>query len=148
VTLIAIADTNGLYRLLDPNLTGHQEHRKALAATSHLVISPLVLAELDYLIATRAGARKALAAARFIERNVATRRFEVPPVSMHLSAAIAVAEGYADADGGKGIGLTDAMNVALAAAYRTDALLTTDHHFRMVRPLTGHPAFRLLPDDL
>jgi predicted nucleic acid-binding protein len=146
VTLVAIADTNGLYRLLDPNLTGHQEHRKALAATSHLVISPLVLAELDYLIATRAGARKALAAARFIERNVATRRFEVPPVSAHLSAAIAVAEGYAD--GGKGIGLTDAMNVALAAAYRTDALLTTDHHFRMVRPLTGHPAFRLLPDDL
>ncbi len=146
--MIAIADTNGLYRLLDPNLTGHQEHRKALAATSHLVISPLVLAELDYLIATRAGARKALAAARFIERNVATRRFEVPPVNTHLSAAIAVAEGYADADGGKGIGLTDAMNVALAAAYRTDALLTTDHHFRMVRPLTGHPAFRLLPDDL
>ncbi|GGT07447.1 PIN domain-containing protein [Streptomyces chromofuscus] len=148
MTLVAIADTNGLYRLLDPNLTGHQEHRKALAATSHLVISPLVLAELDYLIATRAGARKALAAARFIERNVATRRFEVPPVSAHLSAAIAVAEGYADADGGKGIGLTGAMNVALAAAYRTDALLTTDHHFRMVRPLTGHPAFRLLPDDL
>lgn len=146
--MIAIADTNGLYRLLDPNLTGHQEHRKALAATSHLVISPLVLAELDHLIATRAGTRKALAAARFIERNVATRRFEVPPVSTHLSAAIAVAEGYADADGGKGIGLTDAMNVALAAAYRTDALLATDHHFRMVRPLTGHPAFRLLPDDL
>ncbi|MGW0209780.1 PIN domain-containing protein, partial [Streptomyces sp. NPDC003233] len=129
-------------------LTGHQEHRKALAATSHLVISPLVLAELDYLIATRAGARKALAAARFIERNVATRRFEVPPVSRHLSAAIAVAEGYADADGGKGMGLTDAMNVALAAAYRTDALLTTDPRFRTVRPLTGHPAFRLLPDDL
>ena len=96
----------------------------------------------------RAGARKALAAARFIERNVTTRRFEVPPVSPHLSAAIAVAEGYADADGGKGIGLTEAMNVALAAAYRTDALLTTDHHFRMVHPLTGHPAFRLLPDDL
>lgn len=104
MSLVAIADTNGLFRLLDPNLTGHQENRKALAATSHLVISPLVLAELDYLIVTRAGARKALAAARFIERNVATRRFEVPPVSTHLSAAIAVAKGYAD--GGKGIGLT------------------------------------------
>jgi hypothetical protein len=33
-----------------------------------------------------------------------------------VSAALAVAEGYVDADGGKGIGLTDAMNVALAAA--------------------------------
>ncbi|MGP4085218.1 PIN domain-containing protein [Streptomyces sp. KR55] len=148
MTLVAIADTNGLYRLLDPKLTGHEEHKKALAATSHLIISPMVLAELDHLVTARAGARKALAAARFIERNVATRRFEVPSVSTHLSAAIAVAEGYADADGSKGIGLTDAMNVALAAAYRTDALFTTDHHFRMVRPLTGHTAFRLLPDDL
>jgi hypothetical protein len=40
------------------------------------------------------------------------------------------------------------MNVALAAAYGTAAMFTTDRHFRMVRPLTGHTAFRLLPDDL
>lgn len=148
MSLVAIADTNALYRLLDSGLTGHQEHRKALAAVSHLVISPLVLAELDYLITARAGSRKALMAARFIERNTATRRFEVPAVGGHLSAAIAVAEGYADADGGKGVGLADAMNVALAAAYRTDTVFTTDRHFRVIRPLTGHPAFRLLPEDL
>ncbi|WP_028811145.1 PIN domain-containing protein [Streptomyces flavidovirens] len=148
MSLVAIADTNALYRLLDPKLTGHEEHKEALAAISHLIVSPMVLAELDYLIAARGGLRKALAAARFIERNTATRRFEVPSVAEHLSAAIAVAEGYADADGGKGMGLTDAMNVALAAAYRTDAVFTTHRHFRMVRPLTGHKAFRLLPDDL
>jgi predicted nucleic acid-binding protein len=147
VTAVAIADTNALYRLLDPGLAGHQAHRKSLGEISHLVVSPLVLAELDHLITARAGTRKALAAARFVERSVATRRFEIPAVSGHLSAAIAVAEGYADADGGKGIGLTDAMNVALAAAYRTDTMFTTDRRFRMVRPLTGHAAFRLLPDD-
>ncbi|MGX2995845.1 PIN domain-containing protein [Streptomyces sp. JNUCC 64] len=146
--MIAIADTNALYRLLDPRLTDHDEHRKALAAISHLVVPPMVLAELDYLLTARAGVRKALTAARFIERNTATRRFEIPPVSAHLSTAIAVAEGYADADGGKGVGLTDAMNVALAAAYRTDVLFTGDRRFRMIRPLTGHPAFRLLPEDL
>ncbi|MDI3390327.1 PIN domain-containing protein [Streptomyces sp. B-S-A8] len=148
MSLIAIADTNALSRLLDPKLTRHEEHREALAAIGHLIVSPMVLAELDYLITARGGLRQALTAARFIERNVATRRFEVPPVAEHLSAAIAVAEGYADADGGKGIGLTDAMNVALAAAYRTDAVFTTDRHFRTARPLTGHKAFRLLPDDL
>lgn len=148
MSLVAIADTNALYRLLDPKLTAHEAHRKALASISHLVISPMVLAELDYLIATRAGAEKAVVAARFVERNVATRRFEVPPLSAHLSSAIAVAEGYKDADGGKGVGLTDAMNVALAAAYHTDAMFTSDLHFRMIRPLTGHGAFRLLPDDL
>lgn len=148
MSLVAVADTNALYRLLDSKLTGHEVHRKALATVSHLIVSPMVLAELDYLITSRAGARKALAAARFIERNVATRRFEVPPIGPHLSAAIAVAEGYADADGGKGIGMADAMNVALAAAYRTDVVFTSDRHFRMVRPLTGHEAFRLLPDDM
>ena len=85
---------------------------------------------------------------------MATRRFEVPSVGPHLSAAIAVAEGYADADaegyadGGKGIGLADAMNVALAAAYRNDVVFTSDRRFRMVRPLTGHETFRLLPDDM
>ncbi|MFI2639812.1 PIN domain-containing protein [Streptomyces sp. NPDC018610] len=148
MNLIAIADTNALYRLLDPRLSGHEAHKKALGSISHLVVSPMVLAELDYLIAARAGAEKAVAAARFVERNVATRRFEVPSVSNHLSAAIAVAEGYRDADGGKGVGLTDAMNVALAAAYRTEVMFTSDSHFRMIRPLTGHKAFRLLPEDL
>ncbi|MFE1852827.1 PIN domain-containing protein [Streptomyces sp. NPDC002387] len=148
MSMIVIADTNALYRLLDPKLTAHKAHSEALRAVSHLVVSPMVLAELNCLITARAGAGKALAAARFIERNTATRRFEVPPIAPHLSAAIAVAEGYADADGGKGIGLTDAMNVALAAAYRTDILFTADRHFRMIRPLTGHKAFRLLPDDL
>ncbi|MGW2190557.1 PIN domain-containing protein [Streptomyces sp. NPDC001719] len=122
--MIAIANTNALYRLLDPQLTGHETHRKALVVVGHLIVSPIVLAELDHLIAARAGARQA------------------------LSAVIAVAEDYADAGGDKGVRLTDAMNVALAAAYRTDVPFTTDRHFRMIRPLIGHAAFRLLSDDL
>jgi uncharacterized protein len=43
---------------------------------------------------------------------------------------------------------TDAMNVALAAAFQTADIFTTDSHSRMMRPLTGESAFRLLPDDL
>ncbi|MEY9968326.1 putative nucleic acid-binding protein [Streptacidiphilus sp. MAP12-16] len=47
------------------------------------------------------------------------------------------------------MGLTDAVSVALAAEFRTNAIFTVDRrHFRAVRPLTDHPAFRLLPDDL
>ncbi|MEY9997672.1 putative nucleic acid-binding protein [Streptomyces sp. V4I8] len=145
---IVIADTNALVRLLDPKMTGHDEHKRAFAAIGHLVISPLVLAELDYMITTRSGVQQALTAARFIETNTARRRFEIPDIAPCLSVAIAVADGYKDADGGNGIGLADAMNVALAATYETDLMFTTDRHFRMVRPLTGHPAFRLLPDDL
>jgi uncharacterized protein len=148
VNKIVIADTNALYRLLTPKTSGHEEHRQALAAVGHLIVSPLVLGELDYLISTRAGADKAVAAMRFVERYVATHRFEVPDLAPHLTTAVAVMEGYRDADQGRGVGLADAMNVALAAAYRTDLVFTSDRHFRLMRPLTGHSAFRLLPDDM
>ena len=41
------------------------------------------------------------------------------------------------------------MNVVIAAEYRTNALFTVDHRdFRAVRPLTAHPAFVLLSEDL
>lgn len=44
--------------------------------------------------------------------------------------------------------LTDAVNVILAEAYETVAILTLDRRdFRTVRPLTGHQGFLLLPDD-
>jgi predicted nucleic acid-binding protein len=45
--------------------------------------------------------------------------------------------------------LADAVNVALAAWYRTYAILTLDRRdFRAMRPLTPHKWFRLLPGDL
>ncbi|WP_415949862.1 PIN domain-containing protein [Streptomyces sp. KLOTTS4A1] len=145
---VAIADTNALIRLLTPSFSGHREHVEALARIEHLVVSPMVMAELDYMIARRASPEAALKAARFIETNAARRKFAVPGIGPHLSTAIAVADGYRDADGGKGVGLVDAMNVALAAAYDTEVMFTSDKHFRMMRPLTGHEAFRLLPEDV
>ena len=45
--------------------------------------------------------------------------------------------------------LADAVSVALAAQYRTDAILTLDRReFRAMRPFTPRKWFRLLPDDL
>jgi len=45
--------------------------------------------------------------------------------------------------------LADAVNVALAAEYRTHSLLSLDRRdFRAMSPLTPHPAFQLLPDDM
>jgi hypothetical protein len=38
------------------------------------------------------------------------------------------------------------MNVVLAREFRVDVIAAFDHrHFRTIRPLTPHDAFRLLP---
>ncbi|WP_070195426.1 hypothetical protein [Streptomyces oceani] len=65
-----------------------------------------------------------------------------------MGTAVAIMEGYRDADRSRGVGLADAMNVALAATYRTNRVLSSDGHFRIMRPLTGHATFELLPEDL
>jgi predicted nucleic acid-binding protein len=145
---VAIADTNALYRLFTPKDPLHAAHRKALARTGHLVVSPMVLTELDYLLTARVGSSAAVNALDFIAGQAEARRFEIPDTAPHLRTAMAVMRGYADVDGGAGVGLADAMNVALAAAFRTAALFTSDRQFRVLRPLTGQPAFRLLPEDL
>ncbi len=60
-----------------------------------------------------------------------------------VGQAQAVSRHYTDLE------LADAVNVALAAEYRTDAILTLDRRdFRAMRPLTPHKWFRLLPDHL
>ena len=84
-----------------------------------------------------------------LKREVLVRHLEAwAPAALHRARRATYVHGYADADGGKGVGLVDAMNVALASAFQTADMFTTDSHFRMMRPLTGQPAFRLLPDDL
>lgn len=140
---VLIADTSGLYAYYDGSDPEHQQCRKAVAAAAHLVVSPLVLAELDYLLSTRIGPEAAHGALAHLRDRVAVRRYAVPEIESHLSTALGTMRRYPQ------IGITDTMNVVMASEYRTDVILTLDRrHLRMVRPLTGHTAFRLWPDDL
>jgi predicted nucleic acid-binding protein len=142
---VAIADTSALLALFNRQDTEHTACVKARAQIGHLVISPLVLAELDYLITSRIGQHAAFTVLDHIMDRVDVKRYEVPVVSPHLRTARALMARYRTMD----IGLTDAMNAALAAEFRTDTVFTLDRqHFRALRPLTGHECFRLLPDDL
>lgn len=43
--------------------------------------------------------------------------------------------------------LTEAMNVVAAGAKGTNLIVATDQGYRRVAPLSGHPAFVLLPHD-
>jgi predicted nucleic acid-binding protein len=140
---VAIADTSGLIAFFNKTDNHHEATRSAMALTGHLVLSPCVLTELDYLLATREGPQTANSVLGYIAGRVAAGRWEVPQIGPLLLAAHAVLDDY------PAIGLTDAMNVVLAREFRTDVIATLDYrHFRMIRPLTRHDAFWLLPEDI
>ncbi len=105
-----------------------------------LILSPFVLAELDYLIGTRAGVTDELK----VLSDVASGVYSLAELDrFDIAQAAAVVERYRDMR----IGLADASVVVLAARYGTTRLLTFDQkHFRAIRPLTGD-AFTILPAD-
>lgn len=119
----------------------HEECLAALNRSQDLVVSPLVIAELDYLVTQRVGSSIAMR----ILRAFPEYGFEIAPFPMEdYLAALDVMSNYADLE----VGLTDASLVVLAKRYKTNEILTLDqHHFRAMRGLDGRN-FRLLPFDL
>ena len=136
-----VLDTGGLYAALDANEALHGRAVAALAAARPpRVLSPFVLAELDYLIASRIGHQAQMALVDEIVRGA----YQLEPFSSEdMSHARRIMERYADLR----IGLADASVVVLANRHRTLDLLSTDErHFRALRGTGGKP-FRLLPFD-
>ncbi|MGW0928643.1 PIN domain-containing protein [Streptomyces sp. NPDC002644] len=144
--IIVVADTSGLLAALDATHPEHRAANEAIMAAGLLVMSPLLLAELDHVATRELGREAALGAVDDIRRWMRAGRVVVPQIDEdHLAAARFLRTRYGDLD----LDLADAVNVALAAEYDTDAVLTLDRRdFRAVRPLGRHKAFRVLPDDL
>jgi predicted nucleic acid-binding protein len=143
--VIVVADTSGIIAASDRNAPESAACQDILREAGMAIISPLVLAEVDHVAKARFGARARTEILDFIIAQVHRMRFLVPQVSSEiLDTARLVQQRYAGLD----LDLADAVNVALAADYRTNEVLTLDRRdFRAVRPLTPHKAFRLLPDD-
>lgn len=134
-----ILDTSGLLAFFNDREPAHEAAHDVIdAADEALVVSPYVVAEVDYLVATRHGVDAELA----VLRQLAGGAFELPEITEDdLSKVVRVVERYRDQD----IGVTDASLVVLAARYRTRKILTLDHrHFTVLRPARGH-TFELLP---
>lgn len=133
-----IADTSGLLAAFNTAEPSHASAQRALRSASGVVVSPFVVAELDYLVATRSGIDAELA----ILRELAGGAYELPHMTADdLSGAAAIVEKYRDHD----IGVTDASIVLLANRYNTKQLLSLDHrHFSVARPIGGG-RFTLLP---
>jgi predicted nucleic acid-binding protein len=129
---VIVLDTSGLLAAIDAAQRHHGPAREALEnADAPLLVSPFVLAEIDYLLATRVGRREQLALLAEVERGA--YRLE-PFTAADVAAARTILERYADLD----IGLADASNVVLADRHDTLDILTLDErHFRTVRSLSG-----------
>jgi uncharacterized protein len=138
---LILLDTGGLFAALNPDQREHTAARAALELEAPpYVLSPFVLAELDYLTVTRGGTDPELA----LIGQVSSSAYELAPFdAADVARAAAVIEQYRDLR----IGIADASIVVLADRYGTDRVLTLDErHFRSVRPLQGG-YFRLLPAD-
>ena len=144
--MIVVADTSGIITASDRNARESAACQAVLREAGAVIISPLVLTEVDHLAKARFGSHARTAIIDFILAQARQSRFQIPETGLEiLGTARLVQHRYASLD----LDLADAVNVALAAQYRTDAILTLDRRdFRAIRPLTPHKWFRLLPDDL
>lgn len=104
------------------------------------VTTPLAIAEMDHILTGLSGS----VGAAGLRRDLDARAYDVEWWRDGLARTLAVVEQYASLS----LGLVDASLVALAAHLGTVRIATFDErHFRVVKPLTGEPAFTLLPTD-
>lgn len=143
--MIIVADTSALFAAFDAD---QEEHQQALAVMERetLIISPLVLTELDHLTRRDLGFSAAMKItdallARTIDGSYRLAELE----HVDLSTAQSVRSEYE----GLQLDLADAVGVALADKYKTDCVFTLHQRdFRAIEPLTpGLHSFRILPAD-
>lgn len=144
--MIVVADTSGLLAALDETHPEGEAARTVLRDAGTLVVSPVLLSELDHVARRVLGRAAATEAIDDIRRWVMAGRAVLPEVTAEvLEIAQGVRGRYLDLQ----LDLADAVNVAFAARFRTNAMLTLDRRdFRAIRPLTEHRAFLLLPDEI
>jgi predicted nucleic acid-binding protein len=138
---VILLNTSGLLSAVDASQRYHAECAAALSkASPPLLLSPFVLAELDYLLARHVGS----AAQTALLDEVARGAYQLEPFG---AADVAVAKGILERYPKLRIGLADASLVVLAARHRARDILTLDErHFRALRTRAGK-RFRLLPLD-
>lgn len=134
-----IVDTSALLAFFDANEPAHAAVARTIEDSSEpLVVSPFVVAETDYLVATRYGVAAELA----VLRELAGGAWHIAPFGpSDLEACADVVDRYHDQE----IGVSDASNVVLAARHGTTVIATLDHrHFDVLRALDGRP-FTVVP---
>ncbi|MEE9415424.1 MAG: VapC toxin family PIN domain ribonuclease [Acidimicrobiales bacterium] len=129
---MTIADTSGLLALFNQREPEHGLIRQLVDdLKTPLVVSPYVIAELDYLVATRMGVEAELQ----VLKELAGGAYDLAQLTADdLQSCIETIDRYSDQE----IGIADASIVVLADRYDTNDILTLDRrHFNVLRPLAG-----------
>lgn len=128
-----VVDTSALLAYFDANEPEHRAVSAVIDAATDgpLVVSPYVMAELDYLVLTKHG----VSAQREVLAELAGGAWELGTMDRErLAAAIQIVTRYADVP----VGITDASNIVLAEVFRTRAIATLDRrHFTILRFADG-----------
>jgi predicted nucleic acid-binding protein len=138
---VIICDASGLMAAYGQDQKDEEAVLRLLRGQAEpLVLSPFVLAELDYLVTSRAGVGAELK----VLEDVANGIYRLAEfTSRDVALAAEVVSQYKDLS----VGLADASIVVLAERYNTTRVLTLDHrHFRAMKPLHA-ASFTLLPAD-
>jgi predicted nucleic acid-binding protein len=137
-----VVDTSAILAIFDEAYAEHPAIATVVGDSSALlVVSPMVVAEADYMLATRLGPR----AARQFAGDIVSEAYDLAEwSSADHAAALSVIDRHGD--DGDYLGIADASNVVLADRHRTTTILTLDQrHFRRLRPLWGADHFTLFP---
>ena len=137
-----LLDTSGLLAAMFKDQNQHEACARALReAEPPRIMSPFVLAELDYMIVKYAGVGAEI---KFLNEILGSV-YEVAPWTVDdLVRAHEVIRRYEALR----IGLADASTVVLAEKHGIYDILTLDErHFRAMRPEGRRKGFRLLPAD-
>jgi predicted nucleic acid-binding protein len=138
---VILLDTSGLLAAVDASQRRHAECAAVLqGADGPLLLSPFVLAEIDYLLGRHVGTAAQTALLGEVVRGA--YRLESFDAA-DIETARTVMERYA----GLRIGIADASIVVLAERHRLRDVLTLDErHFRTLR-FGRRQRFRILPAD-
>ena len=135
-----LLDTSGLLAWIDEGQRSHREILEIMASVEGpYLLSPFVLAELDYLLSTRVG--RAAQEQFLAEVGQGSVRLELFRAS-DVARALEIVRKFGDLD----MGVADASLVVLAERHQCQNILTLDsRHFRVLD--ANRKPFRLLPAD-
>jgi len=138
---LILLDTSGVLAWIDGSQRQHRAVVSSMrSAKPPFLLSPFVLAELDYLLATRVSAR----AQRALLDEVGRGAYQLETFdAADIRRAGQILSQFEDLEAG----LADASIVVLAERHGINQILTLDErHFRTLRAGDGQ-LFRLLPAD-